>query len=172
MLFLRHAGAKIRLFAFQRNAYFGSVQKKNLLAYCQSLVQRKINDADAAMRAAQAAANEETKSSAGDKYETGRAIMHLEKEKFAHQRDEALKLKKVLDQIDPGRSATSVALGSLVQTDMGWFFVAVGLGSVTLDGQTCFVISPVAPIGRAMGGKRAGEECMFNQRTIKIIDVR
>lgn len=148
------------------------MQKLALYHHCQSLVQQKINEADTAMRAAQAAANEETKSSAGDKYETGRAMMHLEKEKLARQQAEALKLKKVLDQINPEHSATTVALGSLVQTDIGRFFVAVGLGSVTLDGQPCFVISPVAPIGRAMQGKRAGEEFMFNRETVRIIDVR
>lgn len=147
------------------------MQKKNLLAYCQSLVQQKINEADAAMRAAQAAANEETKSSAGDKYETGRAMMQLEKEKLASQRAEAFKLKKVLDQISPERMTAAVALGSLVQTDIGWFLVAVGLGRITVDDQPCFVISPVAPIGQAMRGKRAGEEFRFNRKTVKIINV-
>ena len=48
---------------------------------------------------AQEAANEEGKSSVGDKYETGRAMMQIERDKAAQQLDEALKLKNIIDQI-------------------------------------------------------------------------
>ena len=144
------------------------MQKKRLYAHCQSLVRRKIEEIEAAMREAQGAANEETKSSAGDKYETGRAMMHLEKEKLASQRAEVFKLKKVLDQIDPNRQLAKIALGSLVQTSRGQFFLAVGLGNVTIDEDSCFVISPAAPIGQAMLGLSAGERFTFRGEDVKI----
>lgn len=145
--------------------------KQHLYNYCQSLVQQKINETEAALQAARTAAHEETKSSAGDKYETGRAMMHLEQEKLVGRRTEAGRLKKVLDQIDPARSPARVALGSLVETNIGWFFVAVGLGNVALEQQACFVISPAAPIGQALMDKSAGEELMFNGRTVHIVRV-
>ena len=116
-------------------------------------------------------ANQETKSSAGDKYETGRAMMHLEKEKLASQRAEALRQKKVLDQINLSPSP-AVALGSLVQTNRGWFFVAVGLGKMSLEQEECFAISPAAPIGQALMGKVAGEACTFNGASLIIIDIQ
>ncbi len=147
------------------------MQKKQLYAHCQSLVQQKVEDLEAAMREAQGAANEETKSSAGDKYETGRAMMHLEKEKLASQRNEALKLKRVLDQIDPERQSTQVVLGSLVQTSHGRFFVAAGLGNITLNEESCFVISLAAPIGQSMLGLRVGECFTFNGKTMEIIEI-
>lgn len=147
------------------------MQKKRLYAHCQSLVRKKIEDIEAAMREAQGAANEETKSSAGDKYETGRAMMQLEKEKLASQRAEVLKLKKVLDQIDPNRQPTKITLGSLVQTSRGQFFVAAGLGNIMLDEEACFVISPTAPIGQAMMGLEAGEQFVFRGEVVKISEV-
>lgn len=144
------------------------MNKTALYTHCQSLVQQKLDEAEAAMRAAQTAANEETKSSAGDKYETGRAMMHLEKEKLASQHAEALKLKKVLDQINPSRRTEKVALGSLVETNVGWFFVAVGLGQVKVEGQTYFLISPAAPIGRLLWGKAVNESFIFNGKEVVI----
>ena len=125
-----------------------------------------------AMREAQLAANEETKSSAGDKYETGRAMMHLEQEKLASQRAATQHLKKMLDQIDPNRTVSPVGLGSLVQTNRGWFFVAVGIGQVEVEGESCFVISPAAPLGKALWGRQPGEIVLVNGQATEIIAVR
>ena len=125
-----------------------------------------------AMREAQLAANEETKSLAGDKYETGRAMMHLEQEKLASQRAATQHLKKVLDQIDPNRTVSPVGLGSLVQTNCGWFFVAVGIGQVEVEGELCFVISPAAPLGKVLWGRQPGEIVLVNGQATEIIAVR
>ena len=147
------------------------MDKTALHARCLALVQQKLDEAEAALRQAQAAANEETKSSAGDKYETGRAMMHLEKEKIASQRAEILKLKKVLDQINPSRHTERVRLGSVVETTMGWFYVAVGLGEVTVEKQAYFIISPAAPLGRLLWEKSADEQFTFNGKVVKIKQV-
>ena len=144
------------------------MQKKRIYEHCLLLVQQRIEAIDAAMRAAQGAANEETKSSAGDKYETGRAMMHLENEKLAHQRSEALKLQRTLSQIDPERPSHQVSLGSLIHTDRGLFFVAVGLGNVVVDGQSCTVISPAAPLSQAWWGSQAGDSVAFNGQTFHL----
>ena len=145
--------------------------KKLVHEHCQRLVANKIAAVDDALREAQRTANQETKSSAGDKYETGRAMMHLEQEKLAGQRATALQSKKVLDQIDPNRSGSRVGLGSLVQTDRGWFYVSVGLGQVAVGSEFCFAISPAAPLGNALWGRRAGEAATFNAQTVQVITV-
>src|SRR5665811_379907 len=49
------------------------------------IIEQRISSSYHAMENAQAAANEEEKSSAGDKYETGRAMNHLEKDMHARQ---------------------------------------------------------------------------------------
>ena len=145
-----------------------NIDKPTLHHYCQSLVQQKLDQAEAAMRDAQAAANEETKSSAGDKYETGRAMMQLEKEKIAHQRAELLRVKKVLDHMDPTRRTERVALGSLVATTVGWFYIAAGLGQIKVEAQPYFVISPAAPVGQLLWDKAPDEPFVFNGKTATI----
>jgi sortase (surface protein transpeptidase) len=56
--------------------------KTRLHSLCVSYVGQRIETAQRAIAIAQASANEETKSSAGDKYETGRAMAQLEIEKI------------------------------------------------------------------------------------------
>ena len=147
------------------------MQKKLVHDRCQQLVQQMLADADAAIRAAQRAANEETKSSAGDKYETGRAMMHLEQEKLASQRSAAQQLLSVLHQINPARVSDKVDLGSLVNTDRGWFYVSVGLGKIQVEGLSCFSISPAAPLGQALWGRQAGDQVLLNGNPIRIISI-
>ena len=63
--------------------------KHELILRCHQYADSRIATARQAMSEAQTAANEESKSSIGDKYETGRSMMQIEGEKAAHQLAEA-----------------------------------------------------------------------------------
>lgn len=145
--------------------------KKQLWEMCNNEVTKRISSIQQAMQNAQAAANDETKSSAGDKYETGRAMMHLEKEKLSTQLSEALKMKKALDQINPDRAEAEVKLGSVVITPVAQYFLSVSVGQIKWEGKTWFAISPASPIGQQMLGKKAGETFSFGGRNFKINEV-
>lgn len=146
--------------------------KEDLYAYCHVLVDERIKRAHQLIEEAQIAANSESKSSVGDKYETGRAMMMLEREKAESQLQEALKLKKVLTQINPGKTAKQVMLGSLIITSMGSYYLSVSLGKVTVCDQDVFVLSPVSPIGNLLMGKREGDNVSFNSRQIQIREIK
>ena len=145
--------------------------KEKLNDYCVNYINDKIAAIEAEMRSIQSSANEETKSSAGDKYETSRAMMMLEKEKFASQREEAFKMQKVLNMIDPDRTFESVALGTLVETDKYIYYISVGIGKIDLNNQSYFAISPASPIGNELISKKVGEEIEFNGKKLKIRNV-
>lgn len=144
--------------------------KTKVLDACKKEVSQKISACEVRMQSFQEAANQETKSSAGDKYETGRAMMQLEKDKVAQQLSETLKLKKVLDEIDT-TERTVIGLGSLVKTDRGLFYLSASLGRIGVDGQQIFCLSPVAPVGKAMEGKLAGDYYEFNHQKFFIKSV-
>lgn len=143
--------------------------KRALFSACESYVNSRIKDIEDAMRNAQAAANDETKSSAGDKYETGRAMMHLEKEKLAGQLMEAGKMKKGLDQIDADRSDTLAGLGSLVRTAQANYYISASVGKLEVEGEVFFAISPASPIGQQLLGKKEGERFSFAGKTQQIM---
>ena len=144
--------------------------KEKLLALCIQHVEEKISAAAEAMRSAQEAANEEGKSSAGDKYETGRAMMQIERDNAAMQLDEALKLKKTLDLI----SATDnhvVSLGSIVITKTFKIFVAVGPGKLNVEGEDYFIVTPMSPLGKILFGLKAGMEFTFNNKPNTVLEI-
>lgn len=145
--------------------------KKILFDHCQQYVDKRIAMVTNEMNAAQEAANAETKGSAGDKHETGRAMMHLEKEKNARQLAEHLKLKKVLAQIKPEEMYQQVRLGSLILTNSGIYYLSIAIGKVEIGKEVYFIISPVSPIGNLLMNAKVGSELEFNGRKIVVEEI-
>src|SRR5687767_3921263 len=102
--------------------------KEKLYLLCMESVTKRIDSIRTSMALTQASASEETKSSAGDKYETGRAMAQLEVEKLGNQLEEALKAKSILEQIHPNTPRQTVQSGSLVLTTQGNFFISISAG--------------------------------------------
>ena len=147
------------------------VDKQELILKCQELINDRLLLIQQNMAFAQKSANEETKSSAGDKYETGRAIAQMERDKAAIQLSEALKLKKVIDQLNPGSKAKVVGLGSIVYTDQGVFFIAVSLGAIEIKNVNIISISPISPLGQKFIKQTAGDLVVFNDNKYSILEV-
>jgi len=120
--------------------------------------------ARSAMDEAAEAAAQETKSSVGDKYETGRAMMQNEKEKNKVQLLKAMQLKNDLAAVRTEKICKAVEPGSLVVTNHGTFYFAIGLGKVKLEEQSYFMVSLGAPLGQAMRGRQAGDQVVFQNR--------
>ena len=104
----------------------------------------------------------ESKSTAGDKHETGRAMIHLEQEKLQKQLAESKSVVAEMEQIKAENTFEKAQKGALVETNRTMFFVAVGLGKVNLDGTDIFVISAQSPIAKQMLGKKQGDSFNMN----------
>lgn len=144
-------------------------EKALLLEVCKKLVEGRVQSAQNELASYNAQSSEETKSSAGDKYETARAMIHLEKEKMSIQLNESLKLKQVLDMIKP--TSDNSGMGRLVITDQGRFFISVSLGLVKCEEQSYFVLSPVAPLGKLLAQAKVGSDVIFNGKTYGISQI-
>ena len=142
--------------------------KEQLYKMCIDYVQKRINEAKLGIEDAQYAAIEETKSSAGDKYETGREMMQQETDRNQGLLNEANKLMVALSRVNYNTTSTTADAGSLVTTNNGSFFVAISAGSLTVDGKTFFVVSPASPIGAKLAGRKAGDEFSLNGRDYRI----
>ncbi|MCD8742606.1 3-oxoacyl-ACP synthase [Mucilaginibacter roseus] len=137
--------------------------KAKLHSLCLNYVQQKIGNAGEAIAEAQQAANNETKSSAGDKYETGRAMAQQETDRNMAQLNEANKLKVALNHINTAPNTTGIAdVGSLVTTDNGNFYIAISAGILQADGDSYIAVSVASPIGALLKGKRKGNEFALN----------
>ena len=145
--------------------------KTALFSRCRQYVQQRIDTARQAMEAAQEAANSESKSSAGDKYETGRAMAQLERDRNAQLLAGALQLERELQQIVTDKTYESVQPGSLVETNRGVYFISIGTGKITLNGTDYFAVSSASPIGTALAGRKVGDVITFNKMTYKVVDL-
>nr|WP_209401900.1 GreA/GreB family elongation factor [Pseudozobellia sp. WGM2] len=114
----------------------------------------------------------ETKSSAGDKHETGRAMLQLEREKLGQQLMEAEKMKAVLNKVNIDNESTSVALGSLVKTSKTFYFIAISAGEFKVGEDAVFCISVGTPIGRLLLGKSVGDSILFNENQFEILSIK
>lgn len=114
---------------------------------------------------------DETKSSAGDKHETARAMVQLEQEKLSKQLHEFVQMRGILTQINPTVKHLQVGMGSLVETSEGWYFLSVGLGQLLIDDKRVFALNPQAPIGLQLKGKKVGDEVVFGGRKMIVLSV-
>lgn len=146
-------------------------KKADLIAYCTSFIEDQINHVQAVINSANESAKDETKSSAGDKHETGKSLLQLEQENNGILLNSMLQQKRIIPILHSQKSSTSVALGSLVETTIGIYFIAMGIGVVKLDGAQYYVISPTAPVGKLFMGKTIGDEVHFNGKSIEILKV-
>jgi len=142
-----------------------------LYVHCQEFVQNRIEAIEKAMQSAQEAANDDTKSSAGDKYETTRSMMQLDKMMNTKQLAEATALKHNLRSIDITTLPTTVKIGSLILTQTTNYFVAIGVGKVLINAIPYFIISPASPIAIALMGKQINDTVAFNKQTITITHI-
>jgi len=132
---------------------------------------RKIAVIGEAIASAKDSRNNDTKSSAGDKYETGREMMQIEIEKNEVLLNQTAKQRKELTRIDVSEEFNKVAFGSLVVTDKGIYFISIGIGKIQIEDQICYAISLASPIGGLLKDKAIGDEVQFQGRTFTIKEI-
>lgn len=145
--------------------------KELLHKQCASYVQAKIDNAKEGIDEAQKASQQETKSSAGDKYETGRAMIQQEINRNTGLLTEAKLLMGTLNQISTAGSSATADIGSLVVTNKGSFYIAISAGTLKIDGGNYFAVSPVSPIGVKLRGKKTGDKIDVNGVAYQVKEV-
>lgn len=142
--------------------------KDELFKHCLNYVEECINTAQLAIEDAQSSANDDTKSSAGDKFETGREMMQQEIDRNRKQLEEAKKMSLTLEQIENYQVSEIVHSGSLVITNFGKFYISISRGQIQVDGINYFAISAISPIGLKLMRQKVGYEFDFNGKPFVI----
>lgn len=116
-------------------------------------------------------AQNDAKSSAGDKHETALSMMQLEQEKLNQKLKETLQTIEILEKIDFNSVKNIITVGTLVATKDCYFLLGVAYPQAIIDQKAVFFISPQSPLGQVMLFKKAEDEIRFNQFTHKIIAI-
>jgi transcription elongation GreA/GreB family factor len=146
------------------------MDKKKINEVLQGVIADKIQKLTHSIKLIDDSAANETKSSAGDKYETSRAMLQQEKDKKLGQLDLWNSYDASLKLIEVSQH-DSIQLGSVVVTDKNIIYVAVPVGKIQCDGKQIFAISTDAPLYKIMEGKTKDDEVSVNGKAITIKDV-
>lgn len=137
-----------------------------LYQLCLEFIDNRIKTIRNAIQETQASADEESKSSAGDKYETSLSMMQLDMEKQAEQLQEAIRTRNSLEQVkildEMNGQSGSIRPGNAIETNNGNFYLAISAGQLKTNGQTYFAVSPATPIGSKLMGLKTGDRFSFN----------
>lgn len=136
--------------------------KEQLYLLCVDYIMNRETEIKKVIAEAQDAANNETKSSAGDKYETGREMMQQEIQQNQARLNELNKLKTALEYIAPTQTSASVVPGSVVYTNNGNFYISISAGQLKVDATTFYAISASSPIGLKLMSQKAGYSFELN----------
>jgi len=142
--------------------------KSQLYSLCLEFVDHRFQSIQNTINEIQISLTSETKSSAGDKHETGRAMLQLEREKAGNQLAEIQKVKEALSKIVIGKASCNIGLGSVVYTTQANYFIAISAGELKHSSESFYAISPNTPIGKLLMGKAIGDNVVFRNQKFKI----
>jgi len=127
-------------------------------------IQDAINQTEQALQ-------EETKSSAGDKYETSREMLQADLDRLESQRT-ILQSSLALFAVSPNNN--QIVAGSIaeisINNQLHTLYIGPGIGNVTIDNLEIRAISTASPLGAALLGKHPQEEFNWNGKSIRVLN--
>tara|TARA_B110001454_G_scaffold168337_1_gene158449 strand:+ start:1288 stop:1746 length:459 start_codon:yes stop_codon:yes gene_type:complete len=142
--------------------------KEILFKECEAFVNKRSQTVQEIISSNQKALQSETKSSAGDKHETGRAMLQLEMEKAGQQLFGINQMKLVLAKTNISKNTEIAHLGSVIETNFSNYFLSISAGKIIIEDKIYFAISILSPIGKLLLGKKVNEVFVFNDKTFQI----
>lgn len=147
--------------------------KQQLLSHCEQVIDDKLKKIKQSLADIVESLESETKSTAGDKHETDRAMMDIEREQLSARLDVAEQQQQTLKSIRQRdiKPSKTIHIGSLVITDKAVYYIAISLGAVILEEQQVYVISKESPIGLLLMNKTEKDSIVFNDQQITVKQV-
>ncbi|MBB4806072.1 transcription elongation GreA/GreB family factor [Chryseobacterium defluvii] len=136
------------------------MNKAEVLATVRTKILEKVQNLEHLI-AETRASNNDTKSSMGDKYETGREMLQQEINNLQRQLNEILHQQSLMQKLS-SEPCTKVQNGALIKTDKGLFYISASVGEIVWDSNHIMTISGEAPLAKAMMGMKPGQTFSVN----------
>jgi hypothetical protein len=147
------------------------LSKQQIHQACAHLLQERISTALDALQDLDDTESNETKSSAGDKFETAREMIQQERMRHQNLLIEARKMEKSLMQLDPFIQHETGALGSLIETQTHTFYLGIGLGAVQVNEKMIMALSIQSPMGTLLVGTKVGDIVQHQQNRYTVLQI-
>jgi transcription elongation GreA/GreB family factor len=138
---------------------------------CEQVLADKLKLISDDLESLQQAQQNETKSSMGDKYETGPAMLNQQRQRLLQQQQQLNANMRALGQLNPRATTEMVQLGTLLATDQGLFYLAIGLGAIECEDHQVWVISLQSPLGQALNAHKPDQTINFQGRTYRLLQL-
>lgn len=148
------------------------MNRTSVLAALEAHLLQSLERAQSQVASLQESLTSESKSTAGDKHETGRAMIQQALEQAVLAQNRASEHLVGFRKITAGSPSQVVAPGSLVYTTKGWFFIGMALGKVPVAERHVFGVSLASPVGQALKGAAAGDLVPFQAGKIEVLEVQ
>ena len=145
--------------------------RSELIKACRDYLQTKVTVVSKAMDGLKEDLENESKSSAGDKFETGREMINIEWNKLSVQLNEYDRLGQILNRIEEHTPNGNVVLGSVVITDAARYFISIPAGEIRSGDEKYYAVGIKAPIAQILLGKKVGEKITFNGKDFTIKEI-
>lgn len=114
---------------------------------------------------------QEGKSTAGDKHNTARANMQLERERLGQSLQQLEHMSVQLNRIPLEESSGPVRAGSLIHTTAGIFYLSIAVDAMVVEDNSYYMVGLSSPLAKAVLGKQQGDSYMLNGREFRILEV-
>ena len=148
------------------------MNRTSVLAALEAHLLQSLERAQSQVASLQESLTTESKSTAGNKHETGRAMIQQALEQAVLAQNRASEHLVGFRKITAGSPSQVVAPGSLVYTTKGWFFIGMALGKVPVAERHVFGVSLASPVGQALKGAAAGDLVPFQAEKIEVLEVQ
>ena len=145
--------------------------KELLFSHCESSLKGRLISYKKRSDELYESLKSETKSSAGDKHETGRAMIQIDREKTGKQIKEVEKEYELLSKINSITVLNPAGLGSVVITKENQYYIAISAEPFEYNSKIYYCISRKSPIGSLLFGKKTEDIVVFNNRKIEVLEV-
>jgi transcription elongation GreA/GreB family factor len=142
-------------------------KKSEIHSNLRSILEKTLDEARREYVLAKESRDSDTKSSAGDKFETGREMMQREMDKLSALVDNTFYSLSKLDRIADLPASAVITEGSLVETDQETYYISIGYGKL----DAVYAISIESPLGIELKGKKVGHRVEMRGRIITIISI-
>lgn len=146
--------------------------KTELVAQCDRQLEERYKKIKYSIAGIEEALFEESKSSAGDKHETARAMLQIDRENAGRQLQEVEKVIQILNKIDVKVNSDYGRLGSLVYTDKFIYFISISIGNVVVENENYLCVALNSPVGIQLSGKKNNDEYTLNGIVYKIRQIQ
>jgi hypothetical protein len=139
--------------------------KSTFFKEIQAILSAKESSLNEALRELREGMSAEGKSTAGDKHDTSIAMAQIECERLEKQLSE---VREQITSLSRLRSSESTDIriinGSIFRTNVGYFFMGLPLGKLSVDAIEITALTQQSPLGSRFYTKEKGDRIVFNNK--------